>query len=271
MIDFPNAKINLGLQIIEKRSDGYHTIASVFYPVSWCDALEIVPSQKFEFTVTGAKIPEDGHENLCVRAYELLQKDFDLSPVHIHLHKTLPTGAGLGGGSADAAFVIKMLNTQFKIGLESKEMEAYARKLGSDCAFFIENRPRLALAKGDIFKEISVDLSGYWIALVFPQLHISSKQAYAGVKPQKPLNNLKDIISKNPKEWQGLLVNDFEESLFPQFPVLGEIKEKLKTLGSVYYSMTGSGSAVFGLFENEPPNLQSHFQAEYITWLGRLS
>ncbi len=270
MIDFPNAKINLGLQIIEKRPDAYHNIASVFYPVAWSDALEIIPSSKFEFSVTGAEIPEDGHENLCVRAYNLLQKDFQLPPVHIHLHKALPIGAGLGGGSSDAAFVLKMLNRQFELGLDDAQMETYARQLGSDCAFFIQNRPRLALQKGDVFKEISLDLSAYWIVLVFPQIHISSKQAYAGVQPQKPSMALEEILQKNPQEWQGILVNDFEASLFPQFPLLAEIKQNLQKAGAFYAAMTGSGSAVFGIFTQNPIHIPLDIPNECGKWYGRL-
>lgn len=270
MVSFPNAKINLGLDITEKRSDGFHNIESCFYPVQWTDALEIVPSEKLLFSSSGIQIPGEVNSNLCLKVYEVLKKNFDLPPVHIHLLKNIPIGAGMGGGSADAAFTIRSLNEQFHLGLSTEQMEDYLRPLGSDCAFFVNNQPVLAYEKGDRFKKIDLSLKGYFISIVYPELHISTKEAYSGVVPQKPAVSVETILQKESKEWKGLLKNDFESSLFPKYPLLKEIKEYLYAKGALYASMTGSGSAVYGIF-NEGKNDSLHFPAQYKVWNGILS
>ena len=268
LITFPACKINLGLRITEKRSDGFHNLQSCFYPVGWGDVLEIIPADKFSFSSSGLFIPGDLQSNLCVLAYMLLKADVDLPPVQMHLHKLVPIGAGLGGGSADAAFVLRSLNEQFGLGLSVSQLEDYARQLGSDCAFFIQNRLLYCVEKGDIFSEISVDLKGYHIMLVYPNLAISTAEAYAGVRPKQPETPLFEQLQMPIANWQDTVHNDFEDSLFPQYPVLGQIKQQLYDAGAVYASMSGSGSTIYGIF-NSPIAIPNQFSA-YRVWEGEL-
>jgi len=267
MIDFPNAKINIGLQITEKRSDGFHNLSTIFYPVTWQDILEIILSEKTSFESSGIDIPDDGKENLCLQAYQLLKKDFDLSPVKIHLHKVIPTGAGLGGGSSDAAFTLKILNKLFQLDLSNEKLKDYASQLGSDCAFFIENKSVWGVKKGDILKDIYFSLKGKYILLIYPKLNISTAEAYSGVIPQIPKNQIPEIIQKPISEWKNYLFNDFEQSIFPKYPILQNIKEKLYEIGAVYASMSGSGSTIYGIF---PDKVQNPFKNEYLSWEGFL-
>ncbi len=269
MLSFPNAKLNLGLHITEKRADGYHNLESCFYPVSWMDVLEIIEAPELKFTSSGMTIPGEGHNNLCVKAYHSLKKNFDLPPVHIHLHKAIPIGAGLGGGSADATFTIKLLNEKFELNLSVAQMEEYARPIGSDCAFFVQNQPRYCYDKGDRFEAISVPLKGYFAVLVYPNIHVSTGDAYAGIRPKLPKMPLKQVLNQPIREWRYTLVNDFEEGVFARHGILFEIKEKLYELGAVYAAMSGSGSTVFGVFEKEL-SLNTLFPADYLTWTGRL-
>ncbi|MEZ4903655.1 MAG: 4-(cytidine 5'-diphospho)-2-C-methyl-D-erythritol kinase [Spirosomataceae bacterium] len=269
MILFPNAKINIGLQIIEKRPDGFHNIASCFYPVGWADVLEVIPAERFSFSISGLPIPGDTATNLCVKAYELLQKDFDIPPVAMHLLKIVPIGAGMGGGSSDAAFALKLLNSRFLLGLSTQNLENYARQLGSDCAFFIGNKPQYCYEKGDRFEDIALSLRGKSIVLVYPNLHISTAEAYAGVKPTPPQENLSKILQQPISAWKYLIKNDFEEGLFQKYPVLPKIKNQLYEMGAVYASMTGSGSTIFGIFENLP-SIKNNFEP-YTVWIGELS
>jgi 4-diphosphocytidyl-2-C-methyl-D-erythritol kinase len=268
MLTFPNAKINIGLSITEKRSDGFHNLASCFYPVGWSDVLEILPAEETTFKSTGIIIPGDTENNLCLKAYNLLKADFDIPPVMINLHKVVPIGAGLGGGSADCAFTIKTLNDFFELNLSVTLMEDYARKLGSDCAFFIQNRPQFCVGKGDEFSEINIDLSGKYIVLVNPNIHISTVEAYSGVRPEKPEVDLKKILQSPINQWVNIVKNDFEIHLLPKYPVIANIKNQLYTYGAAYASMTGSGSTVFGIFEEEI-NLQEQFSG-YSIWQGKL-
>jgi len=226
MVVFPTSKINIGLQITEKRPDGYHNLQSCFYPVGWGDVLELIPADTFSFTSSGIPIDGPVSKNLCVKAYNALSADFDLAPVHMHLHKLVPIGAGLGGGSADAAFALSMLNDRFELGLSIEQLEGYARPIGSDCAFFIQNRPLYCIEKGDVFQEISVDLSGYFIVLVYPNLAISTAEAYAGIQPHIPDVPLIESLKQPIATWRYTVHNDFEDSLFPRYPLLGEVKEK---------------------------------------------
>jgi 4-diphosphocytidyl-2-C-methyl-D-erythritol kinase len=248
MIVFPNAKINVGLNVIEKRSDGYHNIESCFLPVPWYDALEIVEAESLRFNSTGIPIP--GYGNIVVEAYELIRKEFDIPPIAIHLHKNIPIGAGLGGGSSDAAFMLKLLNTKFKLGLDDRTLEQYASQLGSDCPFFIANRTKYVEGTGNEFSEVEVNLSNYYLAVIYPEIHVSTQQAYAGLVPQKAAVDLKKTLEEVPVSlWQGLVKNDFEQTALPE--VL-KVKEKLLNKGAIYASMSGSGSAVYGLFEEKP-------------------
>ena len=268
MVTFPNAKINIGLSITEKRADGFHNLESCIYPVGWCDVLEILPAEKLSFKSTGIPIPGNPETNLCLKAYHLIKQDFNIPPVMIHLHKVVPIGAGLGGGSADGAFTIKTLNDLFELHLTTEQMENYARKLGSDCAFFIQNSPKYCVGKGDEFSEILLNLSGKYIVLVNPNIHISTADAYAGVKPAKSEINLKNILQSPINQWINVVKNDFENHLLPKYPAISNIKEQLYAHGAVYASMTGSGSTVFGIFEEEI-NLKETF-AEYAVWQGKM-
>ena len=248
MIVYPNAKINLGLNVLHKREDGYHDISSVFYPVKECvDILEIIKSEKFEFTKSGIEIP-DG-ENLCEKAWRLLDADFGIGNVKIHLHKQIAIGAGLGGGSADTSFTLKVLDDLFDLNLNNKELEKYALRLGADCPFFIDNTPKLVEGIGEKMTSIDLDLSNYEIRLVNPDIHISTKQAYSGIVPKTPVLSVEKIIELPIIEWKGKLKNDFEESIFEKHLQLEGIKDELYKQGSIYSSMSGSGSIVFGIFE----------------------
>ena len=268
MLTFPSCKINIGLRITEKRPDGFHNLQSCFYPVAWGDALEIIPSQEFAFSSSGLLIPGNSERNLCVQAYELLKADFALPPVQIHLHKIVPIGAGLGGGSADAAFTLTLINEQFGLALDNESLEDYAKQLGSDCAFFIQNRPLYCLAKGDVFSPISVDLTGHYILLVYPNLAISTAEAYAGVRPSVPDVTLFEQLQMPIGTWRENIHNDFEDSLFFKNPILPQIKQQLYDAGAVYASMSGSGSTVYGIF-NAPIVVPNQF-INYRVWKGRL-
>jgi 4-diphosphocytidyl-2-C-methyl-D-erythritol kinase len=269
MVVFPNSKINIGLNIINKRPDGFHNIESCFYPVGWADILEIIPADTFAFTSSGIEIPGEVAGNLCVKAYQFLQKDYNLPPVNIHLHKAIPIGAGLGGGSADGAFTIKLLNQVFELHLTSAQMQDYARRLGSDCAFFIENTPVYCYGKGDQFSNISLDLSNYYIVLVNPQIHVGTAEAYAGIIPEAPEKNVWEILQLPIEQWKGYLANDFEKSIFAKYPEVKALKETLYTQGALYASMSGSGSTVYGIFDKEI-QVKQLFPEHYQLWQGKL-
>lgn len=267
MICFPNAKINIGLNIIEKRADGFHNLETVMFPLTGIlfDALEVVRSQEFGVRSSGIKIPGDVNQNLCVKAHELIRKDYpQIPPINIHLLKAIPIGAGLGGGSADAAFFIRLLNDAFELGISWGEMHNYARQLGSDCSFFVSNRPAFAEGKGDHLESVQLYLSGYYIVLVCPEIHINTAQAYKDFdaiktpssksKAQSPKGTVrfKYLIQLPVEKWKGKIKNDFERLVFPKHPEIKKIKEKLYALGAVYASMSGSGSAVYGIFKKLP-------------------
>lgn len=255
MITFPNAKINLGLNIVEKRPDGYHNLETIFYPVPIEDALEVnilnESYEKFRLHQAGLEIEGEAENNLVVKAYKLLDAEFNLPPVDIHLFKHIPSGAGLGGGSSDAAYMLKLLNEKFNLELTNETLEEYAARLGADCAFFIRNTPTYAEGIGNIFSPISLSLKGYQIVLVKPDIFVSTREAFAQIKTHRQTVPLKEVIKYPMEEWRELMVNDFEESVFPQFPGIKEIKEKLYKQGAIYAAMTGSGSSVFGLFKPE--------------------
>ncbi|WP_439881669.1 4-(cytidine 5'-diphospho)-2-C-methyl-D-erythritol kinase [Pontibacter sp. MBLB2868] len=268
MLDFPNAKINLGLFVTAKRPDGFHDLQSCFYPVQWTDALEILPAEADSFETSGLAVPGDPGSNLCVKAYELLQKDFGLPPIQMHLHKVIPMGAGLGGGSADAAFTLRILNKLFELNLRADALEDYARILGSDCAFFVRNKPVIATERGDVFTDADVNLRGYTCVIVYPGIHITTAEAYSSITPTLPDCSMEMLLKQDVKVWKSVLKNDFEDALFPKYPELPQIKEKLYNEGAVYASMTGSGSAVYGLFKEEPGEL--FFPDHYLVWKGLL-
>ena len=252
MLSFPNCKINLGLHILGKRDDGFHNLETVFYPVPFKDALELIPSTNtgIEFTATGLAVDGNAADNLCVKAYHLLKKDFpEIPTIKIHLHKAIPLGAGLGGGSADAAFMLKLLNEKFKLNLSTDQLINYALQLGSDCPFFIINKPCLATGRGEMLEEIAVDLSAYKIVLINPGIHINTGWAFSNITPAQPARSIKEIIQQPVNTWKDELKNDFESAVFTAHPAIKEIKEALYTQGAVYAAMSGSGSTVFGIFE----------------------
>ncbi|MEX8546162.1 MAG: 4-(cytidine 5'-diphospho)-2-C-methyl-D-erythritol kinase [Mucilaginibacter sp.] len=263
MVIFPNAKINIGLNVVERRADGYHNLETVFYPIQIKDALEIVLSDELRFTSSGNAIPGNANDNLCLKAYHLIKKDHDLPPVNIHLHKNIPIGAGLGGGSADAGFFIKLLNEVCEIGLSTEAMENYARQLGADCAFFIGNKPVFAFGKGDWFEKIELNLSAYHLVLVMPPVHVSTAEAYSGVRPAPSIHDLKLAIKRPVEEWKDLIKNDFERSVFQHHPKIKVVKEALYQHGAIYAAMSGSGASVFGIFSKKP-NLQELEKANQV-------
>lgn len=265
MILFPNAKINIGLNILSRRKDGFHNLETIFYPLAIRDALEVVEADQMKFTSSGLEIPGDAMDNLCLKAYYLLSKDYKLPPVHIHLHKNIPIGAGLGGGSADASFFIKLINQKFELRMDTLQMEAYASKLGSDCAFFIQNKPAIAVGKGDQLQTIDLDLSSYFIMLVMPQVQVSTSDAYRGVRPATMASSLADLVKLPVEAWRVAIKNDFEPSVFLQYPIIAEVKSKLYSSGALYACMSGSGSSVFGIFEKELklPDLEQYNKVFY--------
>jgi len=272
MICFPNAKINIGLRILEKRADGYHNIESIFHPVGWSDALEAIPMDgygKIELHLSGIPVPgRTNDDNLCVKLYKLLLKKYKLPSLKVWLHKTIPIGAGLGGGSSDAAHFMKMLNEMCNLKLSTDEMKEYVGSLGSDCVFFIENKPVVAFNRGDVTEAISLDLNGYYTALVYPDTQISTPFAYSLISPKQCEDSLKNIVDVNISNWKDCIFNDFEEPLFAKFPVIAEVKESLYKAGALYSAMTGSGSAVYGIF-SEKIDIASMFP-KYKIWSGEL-
>jgi 4-diphosphocytidyl-2-C-methyl-D-erythritol kinase len=268
MVVFPNAKINIGLNIIEKRPDGFHNIESCFYPVGWSDVLEITLADDFLFESDGIAIPGNESDNLCIKAYRMLAADYQLPPVSLHLLKAIPIGAGLGGGSADAAFTITGLNQRFDLKISEEKQLDYARRLGSDCAFFILNKPVYCYEKGDRFEDISLTLKDKWIVLINPGIHISTMEAYGGVKPGQPETDLRNLLREPISTWRNSIKNDFETTLFLKYPLLKSIKQSLYDRGAKYAAMSGSGSTLFGIFEKEI-NLSTHFQ-RFNIWQGLL-
>ena len=250
MIVFPNAKINIGLNIIERRQDGYHNIETLMYPIPWCDVLEIVPANGDEttLTVSGRQVNCPPEKNLVMKACREFQREKGVGNVDIYLHKIIPDGAGLGGGSADAAFTLVTMNELFECNCSKEELAAMAAKIGADCPFFIYNNPCFATGIGTEFAPANLNLSGTTIAIIKPQEGVSTAQAYAGVTPRLPEKSLEQLINMPIKQWQGLVKNDFEDSIFPILPSIKAIKTKLLSMGAIYASMSGSGSAVYGLF-----------------------
>ncbi len=255
MITFPNAKINLGLNIVEKRPDGYHNLETIFYPIPLQDALEITPweggERKYKLAQSGIQIAGDDESNLVVKAYKLLDNLYNLPPIEINLLKHIPSGAGLGGGSADAAFMLCMLNQHFQLNIPNEQLEVYAAQLGADCAFFVENKPTFAEGIGNIFSPIELSLKGYKLVLVKPDIFVSTRDAFAQIKPKRPSISLKEVAKMPIEAWKTYMVNDFEESVFPQFPAIADIKALLYDMGAIYASMSGSGSSVFALFKGD--------------------
>ncbi|MEX2597501.1 MAG: hypothetical protein WEC59_11285 [Salibacteraceae bacterium] len=285
MIVFPNIKINLGLFITGKRSDGFHNIESVFYPVQWYESLELLDAaednrirvhvrseatvNKLRFRTYGNEIPGVAKENLCVKVYELLEQWYNLPPTDIHLLKTLPIGAGLGSGSADAAFTLKAFQSFFDLNISDQEAMELLGKVGSDCPFFWKNKPMFVFGRGEKMHPIDLDLSNYYVLLINPNLHVSTRDVYAGITPNQPLIDLHLLPDIDVENWADVVVNDFESSVFKQYPKLKKIKLDLYKTGALYASMTGSGSTLFGIYKHEPELLPKW--SDHRTWRGKLT
>ena len=270
MTVYPCAKINVGLSIIGKRADGFHDIETVFYPLPLFDSLEIDISDngKPEFTCAGIELPDiDAQENLCCKAYRLLDADYCLPPVRIRLHKAIPAGAGLGGGSSDAAYALRALNDLCQLRIPDSELANYANRLGSDCAFFLLGSPAFGTGKGDILTPIDLSLARYHILLVKPPVSIRTADAYASITPKKTPYHLPDLLQAPVSEWRHTVFNDFEESMFKRYPETGAIKEKLYREGAVYAAMSGSGSCVYGFFTESPEKVAKLF-GDCFVWYG---
>lgn len=253
MICFPNAKINLGLSVVERRPDGYHNLETVFYPVAGLeDALEIHPASDLQtdcaLHLYGNAVEGSIDDNLVVKAYRLLKAHHHLPPLHIYLYKRIPSGAGLGGGSADASFMLRLLNQRFELALSLEELEHYASQLGADCPFFIRNTPTFAEGTGNLFSPIELSLKGYGIVVIKPDVFVSTREAFAHICPHRPLQSIREVLAQPVQTWRTALVNDFERSVFRQHPEIAIVKQRLYDSGAVYASMSGSGSAVFGLY-----------------------
>ena len=267
MITFPIAKINLGLNVVERRPDGYHNLQTVFYPVPLKDALEVQVMDKAfpseydcDLKVTNITIDGDEQKNLVVRAYQLLKKDFsDLPRIHTHLWKGIPTQAGMGGGSSDCAYMLLLLNQQFHLGLTDKQLIQYAAQLGADCAFFILSHPCYAEGIGEKLQPIDLSLTGYHIAVVRPDIPVPTKEAFSHIHPHHPTINCREAVMQPVETWRETLINDFEESVFALHPEIGEIKQRLYDMGAAYAAMSGSGSALYGLFKEQPDSLSQAF------------
>ena len=259
MINFPIAKINLGLNVVSKRDDGYHNLETVFYPVPIKDALEVFPMEdgfpsdvRCDLKVTNLFIDGDEQKNLVVKAYNMIAQDYELPRVHVHLYKHIPTQAGMGGGSSNCAYMIRLLNEMFSLGMSDEKMIGYAARLGADCAFFIKAQPAYAEGIGEKLQPISIDLSGCKMLVVRPNIPVSTKEAFSLITPQVPKKNCLDIVRQPIETWKDELVNDFERSVFAIHPEIGRLKEMMYEQGAVYAAMSGSGSSVFGLFSDTP-------------------
>jgi len=267
MLLFPNAKINLGLNVVERRPDGYHNIETVFYPIGLSDVLEVMPSETcsdYSFSSSGIALGGDPEDNLIVKAYRLLRSGYQIPPIDISLCKQIPFGAGLGGGSSDAAFMLKALNELFALKITPKKLEGLAGKLGADCPVFIRNKPVFAAGTGNVFTPVNLSLKGYFLLLVKPDIHVSTPEAYSLVVPQIPGVSLLELIKQPVTAWKDSIKNDFEVSVFAKYPAIQDIKNKMYDMGALYASMSGSGSSVYGVFEIEPL-MNKEFENCFIT------
>ena len=265
MVLFPHAKINLGLQVTEKRNDGFHDIISCLYPIGWCDVLELIEKEDLRFTSSGLDIPGSPEDNLCIKAYHLIKNKFDIPPVHIHLHKVVPIGAGLAGGSSDAVFTLIGLRKMFDLTLSETSLHQMASKLGSDCVFFIEGKPVMASGKGDELEDIELSLPDAHLVVVTPPVQVNTGNAYSMLTPAPPSNNLRKALTGNISQWQRLITNDFEGPVFRQFPLIAKVKDVLLKEGALFASLSGSGSSVFGIFKDKKP-WRSWFDDDYSVW-----
>lgn len=266
MVLFPNAKINVGLSLIKKRDDGFHALETCFFHIPWSDILEISPSTSFKFSTSGLSISGEISTNLCYKAFMTLSENFNIPNVHIHLHKIIPMGAGLGGGSSDAAFTLLGLRDLFELPLTNQDLVPYAQKLGSDCAFFLSKQAQYGTGKGDLLTPIPTSLSGLYAIVLYPNFGISTQKAYSGVLTNPSSGHLPELLLNPIETWKDHVSNDFEKTLFHEYPILGRLKEDMYDLGAVYAAMSGSGSTIFGLFKKEVSPKDSW--ANFIKWEG---
>jgi 4-diphosphocytidyl-2-C-methyl-D-erythritol kinase len=267
MLTFPNAKINIGLTIVEKRSDGYHNLETVFFPIGWKDALEVIPSEVSSLTLSGIPIQGDVNKNLVMKALQLLKADFSIGELAVYLQKNIPFGAGLGGGSADGACMLRLLNDYFKLHLSDDQLAAYAVRLGADCPFFIYNKPMFASGIGDRLEPVELSLRDYFIVVVKPDVAVSTADAYSMVVPRRPQQSLKELIQQPVERWRETIGNDFETAVFAKYPAIAHLKAELYAQGALYASMSGSGSAVYGIF---PVAARPHFVfPDCMVWCDR--
>jgi 4-diphosphocytidyl-2-C-methyl-D-erythritol kinase len=266
MILFPPAKINLGLNILRKREDGYHDIDTCMVEIPFTDILEVTKSDSFEFLQTGIKINGAGGTNLCEKAYQLMQNECEIGTVRIHLRKQIPVGAGLGGGSADATYTLLALNQLFQLQLPLDKLKKLASELGSDCPFFVKGLPQIAQGRGEILSTVELDLSNIFLVLLNPGIHVGTKEAYDGVSVSEDVISIEEIVQKPIEQWKELLKNDFETSVFQRHPEIEKLKEALYQSGAIYAAMSGSGSSVFGLFTNE--NAAMNFNSTHLIYKG---
>ena len=270
MIHFPISKINIGLYVTEKRTDGFHNLETIFFPVQLQDVLEVIHSDRFSFSSSGILIEGDSQNNLVVEAYHLLKEEYKLPPVKIHLHKNIPTGAGLGGGSADAVEMLKILDGLFELNIGKEKLFDYALRLGSDCPFFIDPKPVFAKGRGEIFTEVSVNLSSYYLVLVKPPVHIPTAEAYANISPHKSRLSLRTSVQFPVNKWKGNMTNHFESFVFKKYPEVAELKDLLYAEGAVFALMSGSGSAVYGLFHSEKRGIEKKLPKNYQVYRQKL-
>jgi 4-diphosphocytidyl-2-C-methyl-D-erythritol kinase len=267
VVVFPNCKINLGLNIVRKRNDGFHDIETVFYPIALQDALETIKidtvKESIQFTTSGETIKGKAEDNLCIKAYQLLKKDFpQIHDIKMHLHKTIPAGAGLGGGSSDGAFTLKLLNQKFDLGLSTEKLMEYALQLGSDCPFFIINKPCFATGRGELLESIKLDLSAYKLVIVNPGIHVNTTEAFSLINPVIQSKSINQTIQQPIKTWKDELKNDFEEPVFKKYPEIKNIKDYFYKAEDIYASMTGSGSTVYGIFAKDK-TIEFSFPSNY--------
>ena len=260
MILFPPAKINLGLKVLKKRSDGFHEIETCMLAIPLTDVLEITPSAEFVFKQTGIKVDGDQESNLCVKAFRLFHKRYDTPNACIHLRKQLPMGAGLGGGSADASYVLRGLNSLFKLDLTDAQLREMASELGSDCPFFISDSAQIGRGRGEVLSDFNLDLSGYYVKIINPEIHVGTKEAYAGIVFSDSDESIEATLELPVEMWKNQLKNDFETHIIDHHPIIGELKNQLYEEGAVYASMSGSGSTVYGIFANKPEASTDFFE-----------
>tara|TARA_B100000508_G_C11465302_1_gene281488 strand:- start:1098 stop:1901 length:804 start_codon:yes stop_codon:yes gene_type:complete len=266
LISFPGCKINIGLNIVSKRNDGFHNLESVFYPINWTDVIELQPANETSVINHGNNLEIEKEENIVWKAVLILKQDFTIPEFDIHLLKNVPSGAGLGGGSANGSATLKLLNQELGLNISNNSLNEYAAKLGSDCPFFIQNKASFVTGRGEIIEPAALSLKNYWIYIIYPQIHISTALAFSNLKPKESDQQLESLDRLDISNWRNYVKNDFEESIFPEYPILKQLKNKMYNSGALYASMSGTGSSIYGIFDDRP----QPFQPEFPYWIGEL-